>query len=395
MVVDRIYRQCDRPGTDEAEARPVGEDAQLLMMVPQEVFGAVSRQGFLNQHVTSTTKGFNMTQARFQAEQNLAMLRLPYSRKGRELLPKYALLDVRRADFGTFALPSRYGDAAVVFKKDVLRRATWTYADSLDFSQKAGRYALGGASNPVLPRTARYRRKKADRNSCGNYCEAQIWGELTLQDVDYVMIRDGVTVSSQVLKSGVSVYRYSVPADSATIAALGQAAQYVRGELAAAGAASSPKTAGPRNGDELSSLDETELIEEFSAEKGPGSPGMISRRLLGELAARPKSSAVARALGKAFRSGDETARVLALYGLSELAPGDFKTYLLAALKDSSPEVEVEAVALADERRGDADVRAALNALARSLDARARGPGNASAGEVQEWLARLDKARLCE
>lgn len=393
IIVDRIYRQCDVPGEGEAKARPVGEDAQLLMMVPQEVFGDVARRGFLNQHVTSTTRGFNKTRTRFQAEQDLAMLRLPYSRKGRELLPKYALLNVRQADFGTFALPTHYGDAAVVFKKDVLRRATWTYADSLDFSQKAGRYALWGTPNPVLARTSRYRRNKEDRNICVNYCEAQIWGELDLRDVDYVMIRDGVAVSPQVLESGVSVYRYSVPADSMTIVASGQTAQYVRGELVATGATLSPKMAAPPKSDELSLLDETELIEKFSAEKEAGSPGMISPRLrlLGELAARPKSGAVVRALGKAVRSGDEEARAMALYGLSELPPRDFKPYLLAALKDASPEVEVEAVALADDRRDDADIRAALNALAQALEEKARDP----AGEVQEWLGRLDKARLCE
>ena len=47
----------------------------------------------------------------------LAMARLPYSERGRELLPKYAVLNVKKSGFGTFLLPERYGSVAIVLER--------------------------------------------------------------------------------------------------------------------------------------------------------------------------------------------------------------------------------------------------------------------------------------
>ncbi|MDE2144115.1 MAG: hypothetical protein KGJ84_17035, partial [Elusimicrobia bacterium] len=184
----RLHRFCDLAGVPDPGGRRPGPDFDLIMMVPHEVLDSIVRYGFLNQHQTLTTGGFDRLSARFAAEQELAMLRLPYDSKGRELLPKYAVLNIRRPGYGAFSLPARYGDVAVVFKTEVRSRTTWTYADSLDYSRTTGRFAAGGAANPVLPHTLEYPGKAADRNVCGNYCEAQIWGKLSWADVDYVMI---------------------------------------------------------------------------------------------------------------------------------------------------------------------------------------------------------------
>lgn len=403
-LVERIHRACESSGREEAERRPAGKDADLLMMVPQEAFASISRHGFLNQHVTLTTRGFNHTRERFLTEQELAMLRLPYSHQGRKFLPKYALLDLKRSDMGTYHLPSRYGGAAVVFKRRVLDRATWTYADSLDFSQKTGRFGQGGWTNPVLPRTARYRRKSIDRNACVNYCEAQIWGELTLEDVDYIMVRATEPVLSTIVETGLPIYRFFTSTSSAAPMPAGRMALYTRGEQVSPGRAQRkhenpviPAPAGLEESVEFASLTDAELVRRYSVETDTASPVVMPRRirLLGEISTRPKGDVILRALEDATRSGDPMARALALYGLSELPSRDFKPHLLTALEDPNPAVVIEAVALAADMLADPEVAAALNALQQGISQRKRKPSDKDASDIQEWLDRLDRASLCQ
>ena len=376
-LVARLHLECD-----EAHAPPSGEallgtDFELIMMVPARMFDVIARTGFLNQHQTLTTNGFDRLPTRFATEQELAMLRLPYSEKGRELLPKYAVLNIKKSGLGVYRLPTQYGEVAVVFKGEVSRRATWTYADSLDFSQRTGRFGLGGAANPVLPRTVLYRRKEKDSNRCGNYCEAQVWGELSLKDADYAMIRDTEPVSAALAASGLRVYRYSMSESSAAVVAPGQTAQFVRGALIADGAVIGGKMA--------------------AAPAAPSKSSEFARSLrrVGELAADRKTSAVARALKESFSSTEPAVRSQALYGLSELPWKKFKPYVIDGLKDPDWQVQIEAIAFAAEHRDDRDVASALDALKADVRRRLDDPRDFHASEVQEWLGRLEKPRLCD
>lgn len=227
LLVDRIHRECAGRGDGE----PVlGGDARLILTVPADVLDAVARDGFLNQHQTGTTGGQSREGDRLEAEQELAMLRLPGGEKTIELLPKYAVVDARRPELGHYRLPTRYGSVAVVFKEEVWERATWTYADSLDFSQKSGRFDAGGAANPVLARTIGYRREAGDRNRCVNYCEGQIWGKLTLDDAEFAMVADSEPVPGALARAHIPVYAYSVPDSTSAVVDASRTAQYVRGE---------------------------------------------------------------------------------------------------------------------------------------------------------------------
>jgi hypothetical protein len=400
LLVRRLHQECDLAGAPDPEQRRLGGDFEIMMMIPSETIASIVKYGFLNQHQTLTSKGFQLVAARFAAEQELAMMRLPYDRKGRELLPKYALLNVRKAGFGSFPLPTRYGDVAVVFKKEVEERAPWTYADSLDYSQRTGRYKSGGASNPVLARTTLYPGKSADRNACGNYCEAQIWGKLSWGDVDYVMIGSSRPVPSSVLAAGTRVYRYAAAVNP------GQTAQFVRGEPvaappgreAAAVGDAPPAVARFLTGEVYAGMKDEELARrvEASASEAEESPASSERRrMLGELAARRKTPVVARELGKAAGSADATARSLALYGLSELPWKDFKPYLLAGLKDADPRVAVEAIAFASEHGDDAEVSGRLEELKSGIESRSNGPRRSADQDVEEWLERFRKARFCD
>lgn len=376
LLVRRIHEECDLAGAAAPEGKPVGDDAELIMMIPQNVIGSIVTYGFLNQHNARTSHGVYTVSARFAAERELAMSRLPYSHKGKELLPKYALLLVKRDDFGTFPLPSRYGPVAVVFKDEVMKRATWTYADSSDFHFKAGRFSRGGAGNPVLTHTALYRRKPEDKNKCGNYCEAQIWGRLSLEDVDHLMIRDAEPVTAALLNSGLRVYRYSTA----------PGVPYIRGELLSegrAGAPSAPEEASsPAAANHLKDRERASLSEEALLARNEGSASDI-----GELAARPKSAGIVRELTTASSSKDPELRASALYGLSELPWKEFRAFLVAGLKDKSALVNTEAVAFASEHRDDAEIAGLLKDL--------KNRPERDLLETVDWLERSSKPRFCE
>jgi hypothetical protein len=400
-LVKRLRRECDLAGDPLPGGPLVGGDADIVMMVPAAMLGSIARYGFLNQHQTMTSRGFDLPSDRFFTEESLAMMFLPYDAKGRELLPKYAVLDARRPGFGSFALPTRYGGVAVVFKKEVGRRATWTYADTLDFSRSVGRYGAGGASNPVLPRTLLYSGKRGDRNLCGNYCEAQIWGRLEWRDVDYLMIPKGAAADGLEIPAGVRVYRYAeTPASSA---ARGHAARYERGarvrvRTSARPAGSSPAPEAYLEGRDDAARTDASLVADLEREEAaPSTATARARRLslLGELAARPKTEAVASELSRAAASPDPAERAEALYGLSELPWPRFKAVLLAGLADSNPRVEAEALAFAGEHQDDGDVASAVDRLKALTKTRALDPRNAEAPVVEEWLERLATARACE
>lgn len=331
-VVGRVRDECDRAGP-QGEGPPVADGADVIVMAPREALASIAARGFLNWHELGRTRGFHAD--RFAIEQELAMARLPYDAKGRRLLPKYALLDLKGEDLGHYALPTRYGDVAFVLKPEVSRRATWTWADSLDFQDEAGHFSRGGAANPVLAHTFAYRRKPQDENVCGNYCEAQVWGELALSDAAFAMVPKGTPAPKEL--SGLDVYEYEAPASSAALVAPGHAAQYVRGKR---------------------------LSRASRPFKGSST------------AASPPSS-----------SPEET-RALELYARSERPWDAFKPLLLAALRDKSPLVATEAVALASEHLDDPAVSAAVMA------AKLEHEGDHS-WAVEEWIERLGKPRFCE
>jgi hypothetical protein len=111
---------------------------------------------------------------------------------------------------------------------------------------------------------------------------------------------------------------------------------------------------------------------------------MVAQRLLGLITeSSPKTPTGAAMLKKEFASGDEQARALALYGLSELPWSDFKPYLIAGLDAAPGQLLISAVAFAADHQDDADVSERLDRLRRAP------PSVAS-----EWVERLTKRHLC-
>jgi len=400
LLVERLHTECDIPrGTPENDSG-IDSEAQIMMMVPASAIDSIAKYGFLNQHVTHTTAGLNSQRVRFEVEQDLSMMRLPYSNKARELLPKYAMLNVLRDDFGTVPLPiEQYGRIVFVFKDSVKRRTTWTYDDSLILKK----------NKMLTAQTTRY--KKNETNKCAEYCEAQVWGALDLSDVDHIMVPVGDEISSSLQKLGLPIYRMDPKPKTAT-----GVVKYTRLNQEPFGNAPITATADltPESDEarrnrmhsasliswdkKLGSKSPTELISEISAwKKDPDAfdfpyfgipheliPLKHGELLTAELATREKSEETVVALKELLASKEPFIREHALSGLSELPWAELKALVLKALKDAAPSVRLTALAIASDHSSEGDVTQAMSLVKKD-----------SEGRITNWLARLGKRRLCD
>ncbi len=403
LLVERLHKECDLPRSKIEDSSGIHDQSEIIIMVPIGSLAGIAKYGFLNQHHTKNTRGIKSQATRFDLEEEISLLRLPYSDRGRDLLPKYAAFNVKRGDFGQFAMPEEYGDVAMVLKPDVKKRTTWTYDDSLLTGSE------GYRSNPKLypPRTTRYKKTDSDNSQCAIYCEAQIWGDLNLQDVAYLMVKKDAALPPNLSKFGIPVYEYSPYSEEK------QALQYTRGKLLQA--ATSPPTSPPKlSAEEIAGRLSSSWIPEVerniltSRKHAQWTDQQLlmqlnftmamettedksefneTNYLVAELATRPKTQKVIEKLKRLLKSPNRFNQAQAAYGLSELPWSDFKPLLLQCLKSTSNYVRQKCVGLAGDHLEEPDVKNALNELANS---------KAYGSEIiKDWIAKLRANRLCD
>lgn len=205
LLIKRNHRECDEiRGAKEGVA--LEEESDIMMYVPSAAFAAIEKYGFHNQHVTRTTSGANTREGRYNSEVQFPGMILGYNSKTKDLLPKYAALNIQKDSAGyTKGSADYYGDVIIVFKPDVKKRTTWTNRDSL------GTVPFRGS---VVTNTLKFKDKKEDPVECWGYCEAQVWGDLDLSDVEYAMIGPGGSVPPELSKNGISTYYTKDKADT-------------------------------------------------------------------------------------------------------------------------------------------------------------------------------------
>lgn len=208
-LVSQLGAQCDPVRESNLLRRKaLLPDAELILVLPASVLPSVIRNGFLNQHLTGTSRGYREASLRFATEQALLGRRLPYGYAAKSLLPKYAVLNIRRPGYASFPeVPRRYGEVLVKFRAEVLRRATWTDRDALIALKLDEKLVPRPVANPIdwpaslagfFPaRTLGFREGPTPSFACGTgrsdfgYCEAQIWGPLLWDDVQSVAVPQG------------------------------------------------------------------------------------------------------------------------------------------------------------------------------------------------------------
>ena len=197
MLVSRLHNKCNGlKDPSKNWANEEDDDSDIMMLVPANVVSSIQEYGFKNQHQTSSTGGANSKSLRTTFETMHVEMGLGYSNKTRELLPKYSLQVFKGKMRPPHSLPYQYGNVIFKFKKNVKKRATWYQQDSL--------YVAGQLHTNRL--------KPQDNMSCLRYCEAQIWGDLDMSDVESVIVSGGEAADS-IKALGLPVYSYMQETD--------------------------------------------------------------------------------------------------------------------------------------------------------------------------------------
>lgn len=204
-LVARLADYNSRIASEQSRHEGGAETSRLVILGSWEVLGSICRHGFLNQHMTGWTSGTLANGYRFRAEQQMALACLPYSHHGRLLLPKYAFVTSARLQKPARKFTEHYGPLAFVLKDTVKSRTTFSLGDSLTHYLHNEATKAKRMRPFVYPFGAGF----ATQPSAGNgvpYAEAQIWGELDLSDVEYVLSPADSRVLEALKETGLPVY---------------------------------------------------------------------------------------------------------------------------------------------------------------------------------------------
>lgn len=178
-------------------------DTKIVMEVPLNILHKIRKDGFLNTHQTNTSSAWKDLKWRKLREQLFFRIKLPsknlskrLKKKIDELLPKYAYVipSLNAEEYLGKSPMSGYADTLVIFKNSIKKRSTITNGDSLFGIGSAGLLAFDNSKYILPPLTfyatnftsGNYPNEFLERTE--SYIEAQIWGKLTMTDVDYIIL---------------------------------------------------------------------------------------------------------------------------------------------------------------------------------------------------------------
>lgn len=185
-LVKRL-RQSPRKHRPQEEMVPeiLSNSDLQIWFEEKDVASVVRTQKILNVYQSKTIRSEAYLKKRF-ARENMMLGIMLYTGSGRPsggskiaaLFPKYAILDVHTdVDIGKQNIGgTNYGEFAFVLKDAVKRRATWADDDSYDGFVR------------VKPFEDTFLRRKGSRP----YLEAQVWGDVGLGDVDYILVPENI-----------------------------------------------------------------------------------------------------------------------------------------------------------------------------------------------------------
>lgn len=213
--------------------------ARIMTLIEGDALIQLLEDGeFKNQHQTGSSGGGTYAPSvRFKLEEEMAGQSLkklfPKKKDLLEALPKYGM-----AEFPDFAKHPKirdlwlseirsaddldtYGEIALYFKDSIKERTTMMPQDSGGFVHLSPTGKSGSVLEGVHERLQTFSQKKLILSSLqmdeGNFFEAEIWGKVTLADIDYIVLPeaffyDEPSISMEQLKkalklTGIPVYR--------------------------------------------------------------------------------------------------------------------------------------------------------------------------------------------
>ncbi len=167
-------------------------ETEIIMFFWNNNFDSILRKGFLNQHQSGKSKGSFNPDMRVRIEDSFTGLKLGTSESTAQLRPKYAFLNI----LGTANLHEKkfdptlqYGNIGAVLKNTVKERSTWTSGDSL-INYRRGRAYDHDAQTGLTFRGTFERNSLPNFSWDHNYYEAQIYGEVDMNDVEYFLVKE-------------------------------------------------------------------------------------------------------------------------------------------------------------------------------------------------------------
>lgn len=198
-IVTRLHERHEHQSSDHHPEFDYRRDGVIQMAFHPEFIDHHAQYGFQNQHQIMQSDGTMDGALRARVEDVIATVQLEqryhwgWQSKVNEVRPKYSFLDFLNNDDGQHALfefpvfeedaAAQYGDVIAVLKDEVKDRTTFTTSDSLVLDDNGngalekGRYTMHYRGAQGL--------KKAEE---ALYWEAQIWGSITLADVEMFLI---------------------------------------------------------------------------------------------------------------------------------------------------------------------------------------------------------------
>jgi hypothetical protein len=167
-------------------------------MFHSQNFDKIIKNGFLNQHQTGTSGGLvgeEIPQRRAHAEDSILGLKIEKTYNAEltnpwhELRPKYAYYTLPNysASMDAQTYTWRYGDTIAVLKRNILKRTTFSNGDSLD-ALHAFKIHRGESGNDVRFHSSSSVLAPETSFRSNSYYEAQVWGKITITDVDYFLV---------------------------------------------------------------------------------------------------------------------------------------------------------------------------------------------------------------
>lgn len=189
LIIKKEIKDMNRPVDPSAPVYDFMNKSKIILAFNIKYLPLIKQNGFLNQFQVDHSVNMDRKHRMLVEDQIIeSKLKRSGSKNAKEhyLRPKYAFLtldldanDKSYQEFnGQFGIhiTSDYGQIYAKIKDDVKERSTFTAGDSLYiFGSKTGD-ARTFKSTQTTPKGAYY------------YWEAQIWGELSLSDVDYVLV---------------------------------------------------------------------------------------------------------------------------------------------------------------------------------------------------------------
>jgi hypothetical protein len=161
--------------------------SQIMMVISEaKLSNILYYKKFLNCHQNTSRLDCNGYDVYYPATK-MSGLRFPESQKAYEALPHYAylMLDFNQPKIWRTRLDKMYGNVIAVFKNNIKDQVTFSAGNSWVIRQNV--HTLDFKSNAPFPEPD-YQREYPVGPSWGHHWEAQIWGLIELEDVDYFMV---------------------------------------------------------------------------------------------------------------------------------------------------------------------------------------------------------------